>query len=261
MKTWLFSNIVIFLFSFGSSAWARLTPEHETCAQSLEDIQSEFQHRPDDGRNGLITAQVPLTTTAMLTAYSKGIFPWFSIPKLQTAAWFSPPERGILHLDNVHFTSREQRFFRNADKKYHWTIDKAFEQVIKRCAELRAGDTWISKEYLSEYPKLARMGHAHSIEIWRNDNGKLAGGLYGVDVNGTFTGESIYHEPDERNVDKYALYILFELLKASERTWLDTQVRTPLIKQVGGELVSRDVFQKMRAKAEAENKPFPPLIH
>lgn len=255
MKTRSFSFILVVLILFSNQSFARWSA-HEHCAHSLEDITSEFQKTPDDRHKGLVTHRVPLTTTTMMEAYPLGLFPWF-ITEMGTAAWFNPPERGVLWLDQIRFSSKEYQFFRNAFKKYHWTMDEAFSDVIRRCAELRKGDTWISDDYLNEYPRLAEKGMAHSIEIWRNDNGKLAGGLYGVDMNGTFTGESIYREPDEPHVDKYALYILAELLKSAGRKWIDTQVRTRLIETVGGVLVPRDEFLSLRAQAEAEALPFP----
>lgn len=266
--------MILFAIGFVPETWARWST-HEHCAQSLEDITSELKKKPDDRHKGLVTHRVPLTTTTMVEAYPMGLFPWF-ITEMGTAAWFNPAMRGVLWLDDIKFTSKELQFFRNAHKKYHWTLDKDFAQVIERCAKLRQGDTWISDEYLDEYPKLAEMGLAHSIEIWRNDNGKFAGGLYGVDMNGTFTGESIVREPDEPHIDKYALYILANLLRAAGRKWIDTQVRTPLIKQVGGKLVARDQqvlaqlirqpgvelvegvdFETLRAQAQTEAKPFP----
>jgi|GEM_PF-657332 len=274
MKTGLFSFILIIGIGFAPETWARWS-SHQHCAQSLEDIKSELGKDPDDRFRGLVTHAVPLTTTTMIEAYPMGLFPWF-ITEMGTAAWFNPPKRGILWLDDIKFTSKELQFFRNAHKKYHWTLDGDFAKVIERCAKLRQGDTWISDDYLQEYPKLAEMGLAHSIEIWRNDNNKFAGGLYGVDINGTFTGESIVREPGEPHIDKYALYILSNLLRSVGRKWIDTQVQTPLIKQVGGKLVARDPqvlaqlvkqldrdivehvdFETMRAEAQAEAKPFP----
>src|SRR5438132_9066910 len=43
-----------------------------------------------------------------------------------------------------------------------------------------------------------RLGHAHSIEIWRG--AELLGGLYGVRLGGVFFGESMFsRDPDGRD--------------------------------------------------------------
>jgi leucyl/phenylalanyl-tRNA--protein transferase len=40
------------------------------------------------------------------------------------------------------------------------------------------------------YEALHRLGHAHSVEVWKDN--RLAGGIYGVAVGGLFAGESMF---------------------------------------------------------------------
>ena len=40
--------------------------------------------------------------------------------------------------------------------------------------------TWITKDIVSAYEELNRIGYAHSIEVWREN--KLVGGLYLVSI-------------------------------------------------------------------------------
>ena len=48
-------------------------------------------------------------------------------------------------------------------------------------------------------------GWVHSVEAWTQE-GRLAGGLYGVSIGGLFAGESMFHRPDiGRDASKAAL--------------------------------------------------------
>src|SRR5918912_1267232 len=69
----------------------------------------------------------------LVEAYSKGIFPWpvEGYPLL----WFSPPERAVLVFEELHVPrslARERRRTR-----LRFTIDRAFERVIRACASVR----------------------------------------------------------------------------------------------------------------------------
>ena len=82
---------------------------------------------------------------------------------------------------------------------------------------------------------LHREGITHSIEAWAGDT--LAGGLYGVYVNNTFSGESMFHlRPD---ASKAALASLVQMLNRAGIKWIDTQMLTPVVAALGGELVSK----------------------
>ncbi len=56
----------------------------------------------------------------------------------------------------------------------------------------------------SLYRELFRLGHCHTVEVWNND--RLAGGLYGVALDGAFFGESMFSY--ERDASKIALVYL-----------------------------------------------------
>ena len=45
---------------------------------------------------------------------------------------------------------------------------------------------------ISDYSELHKLGHAHSIEAYRDD--QLVGGLYGLAMGRVFFGESMFHE-------------------------------------------------------------------
>jgi leucyl/phenylalanyl-tRNA--protein transferase len=70
----------------------------------------------------------------------------------------------------------------------------AFEQVMMGCAARE--ETWIDAGTLESYTALHDLGHAHSVEIWRD--GCLAGGLYGVQIGAAFSGSrcsTMFREP------------------------------------------------------------------
>ena len=112
-------------------------------------------------------------------------------------------------------------------------LDTAFEQVIRACSNRR--DTWIDETIVQSYLALHRAGHAHSLEIWRD--GKLAGGLYGVQIGGAFFGESMFHHVS--GACKVALVCLVGRLKKRGFQLLDTQWTTPHLAQFGAITIPR----------------------
>src|SRR4029077_7389073 len=101
--------------------------------------------------------------------------------------WFSPDPRAILPLEDFHVPHALGRLLRK--KVFETTINSAFPQVIEACAKRK--DTWINQEIIESYRRLHELGHAHSVEAWKQ--GRLVGGLYGVAVGGAFFGESMFH--------------------------------------------------------------------
>ena len=181
----------------------------------------------------------------LLEAYHHGIFPWpiEGYPLL----WFSPPVRAVLEFSALHVPrslAREQRRTRLS-----FTIDAAFERVIRACAEVaRAHEsgTWITPDVIRGYCEFHRQGHAHSVEAW--EGGELVGGLYGVDAGGAFAGESMFHL--RPNASKLALLFLIEHLASRGLDWLDAQVLTPHLEALGARLIMRDEFLNKLARTQ-----------
>jgi leucyl/phenylalanyl-tRNA---protein transferase len=99
---------------------------------------------------------------------------------------------------------------------------------------------------------LHKLGIAHSVEVRRE--GRLVAGLYGVDVNGVFSGESMFHV--ESDVGKLAFWVLIERLRAIGRVFIDTQVAVGLAKQWGAQLIPRTDFEILRKRAGQSYRPF-----
>lgn len=184
--------------------------------------------------DGLLAAGGRLSPDHLIDAYSHGIFPW-PIDEASPLLWWSPDPRGILDLDNVHFSRRLLRTCRS--DKFQVTCNADFADVIHSCATLH-GPTWITHEMIAAYTRLHKLGLAHSVETWHE--GKLVGGTYGVALGGLFAAESMFHRMTDAS--KVALYHLIERLRDRAYTLLDIQMITPHTEQFGAVEISRDEY-------------------
>jgi leucyl/phenylalanyl-tRNA--protein transferase len=89
---------------------------------------------------------------------------------------------------------------------------------------------------------LHELGWAHSIEVF-DRAGQLAGGLYGVRINGLFAGESMFHR--QRDTSKVALMALVRLMRDSGMTLLDVQWLTAHLESLGAIEVSRVEYLRL----------------
>ena len=94
---------------------------------------------------------------------------------------------------------------------------------------------------------LHRLGHAHSVEAWRE--GKLVGGLYGVSVGGAFFGESMFHR--ETDASKIALVGLVTRMRERGFQLLDTQWNTPHLRTFGTTEIPRTKYVRLLKAALA----------
>ena len=198
--------------------------------------------------NGLLAVGGDLQPKRLISAYSQGIFPWFS--ENDPLLWWSPNPRAIIHVDDL----RINRTLRKALKKspYKITLNTAFEQVIALCADapFRDDDTWILPDMQSAYVNLHQLGFAHSIEVWQKntmDKPELVGGLYGVAINGYFSGESMFYT--KSNASKFALVALAKLLDELDVNFIDCQLLNPFLVDMGAVEISRAEFIKQQYNA------------
>jgi len=181
---------------------------------------------PDDGDLVWVSDRVPVA--ALRAAYPLGIFPWPG-DRGDLIPWMCPCERGVLPLARFHLGRSSQRGIRHAG--YRVSFDQAFPEVIRACAGVPDRDTWIHPEMVRAYTAAHREGFAHSVEVWRDD--ALVGGLYGIDLEGVFSGESMFHRAP--NAGKAAIAALVERLLGEGRTFLDIQQLTPHMAALGAE--------------------------
>jgi leucyl/phenylalanyl-tRNA---protein transferase len=171
----------------------------------------------------------------LLQGYRLGVFPMAMDDG--SIEWFSPTRRGIIPLENFHLPHMANRAWKR--QSFEIRFDSEFAKVIRECA--RREETWINDEIIISYEQLHRLGHAHSVEAWQN--GKMAGGLYGVALGGAFFGESMFTHV--REASKIALAGLVQRLERRKFTLLDTQWLTPHLKQFGAIEVSRAKYLQM----------------
>ena len=183
---------------------------------------------------------IEITPQVLLKAYACGIFPMAESAEDNALYWIEPERRGILPLDHVHVPRRLARTIRRGG--FEVKIDNDFEAVIEGCAAPRSGrrSTWINGRIRSLYRELFALGHCPTVEVWQD--GKLAGGLYGVHLGRAFFGESMFSRA--RDASKIALVYLVARLKYGGFTLLDTQFVTGHLARFGAIEVSRQEFQR-----------------
>jgi leucyl/phenylalanyl-tRNA--protein transferase len=193
-----------------------------------------------------------ITPQVLLKAYAVGIFPMAESADDPGLFWIEPEERGIIPLGAFHLPRRLARTI--ASEKFEVRIDHDFGAVIDACAASVEGrpKTWINARIRKLYGELFEMGAAHTVETWRD--GKLVGGLYGVQLGAAFFGESMFSR--ERDASKVALVHLVARLKAGGFRLLDTQFTTPHLKQFGAIDVDRRDYQAMLEEAIAADADF-----
>lgn len=186
-----------------------------------------------------------LTPELLLLAYRNGIFPMAECDEEERVYWYAPDPRAILPLDGFHLPKSLARTLRKGT--FEVTYDKAFERVMRACAEPRddSPGTWISEEFIRIYTQLHRIGFAHSVECW--SEGELAGGLYGVSVGAAFMGESMFHRVTDAS--KVALAKLVERLNDRGYELLDVQFKTTHLARFGVIDIPRDDYESRLAKA------------
>ena len=192
-------------------------------------------------KEGLLAIGGDLSSDRLLLAYRSGIFPWFEDD--QPILWWSPDPRMVLYPERFKVSKSLRKVLDSNIFKV--TFNENFSEVIKQCASVkRKGQrgTWITSEMISAYQELHEKGFAKSVEVWKE--GKLVGGLYGIDLpeKKVFCGESMYSK--ESNASKVGFYILIEKLKERNYKLIDCQVYTNHLHSLGAEEIPREEFLK-----------------
>jgi leucyl/phenylalanyl-tRNA--protein transferase len=207
--------------------------------------------------NGLLAFGGDLSPQRLVAAYAHGIFPWYSDG--DPLLWWSPDPRCVFATDAIHVSHSLARFMHQCN--WNWSMDRAFESVVRACAEPRADQdgTWITADMFSAYANLHLLGHAHSLEIWDGD--ALIGGIYGVVAGRVFSGESMFSR--RPNASKVALVTLGRVLRERGFPWLDAQVPNPHLLRMGARTLPRGQFLAELARLTADATPvmWPHAVH
>jgi leucyl/phenylalanyl-tRNA--protein transferase len=185
--------------------------------------------------------RLTLTPEGVLLAYRHGIFP-MADERSGEILWFRPDPRAIIPLDGYHVSRSLARTLRRG--LFEIRLDTDFEGVMRGCADRPEG-TWISERFVEVYGALHRVGHAHSVEAWRD--GRLVGGTYGVTLGGAFMAESMFHR--ETDASKVALEALCARLREQGFTLLDVQYVTPHLESLGAVEITRREYERRLEQA------------
>ncbi len=186
---------------------------------------------------GIIAFGGDLRPERLMLAYRSGIFPWYN--EGEPIIWYSPSERMVLFLEELHISRSMQRMMRKNEFEITW--NKAFEQVIEHCQNSPRKDqlgTWITDDMKRAYIKLHELGFAKSVEVWKGK--ELVGGIYGIDLGHIFSGESMFSKVS--NTSKLAFIHLVKELQKKQYKLIDCQVYNEHLESLGAREVSRKEF-------------------
>lgn len=223
-------------------------PEDDTFFPDPLSIPEE--EREDDG---FYAIGGDLSTGRLIEAYSQGIFPWTAFRDLEVSPgeekedwnelrWYCPMQRFVIFPNEIHI-SHSMRTLLNKGK-YQVSLDRCFEDVIDHCSKLRIEQfgAWLGPQMVEAYTRLHKKGYAHSVEVWENGD-TLVGGLYGVELNGAFFGESMFSLVP--SASKIALISLCQLYVEKGGKFIDCQFETPHLRSMGGRYISYEEYMHL----------------
>jgi leucyl/phenylalanyl-tRNA--protein transferase len=177
----------------------------------------------------------------LLEAYRQGIFPWYS--EGQPVMWWCTSPRMVLDTRQINISDSLRKKIKKVLKNSAWEIkvDTAFREVITACAQSQRKDqdgTWITEEIIAHYIELHQLGIAHSVETWFE--GKLVGGLYGINLGTMFYGESMFRHITDAS--KIALAALCAWCVTVDIHLIDCQQQTSHLQSMGAHPIPKDSF-------------------
>ncbi|EPE2785754.1 leucyl/phenylalanyl-tRNA--protein transferase [Serratia marcescens] len=198
--------------------------------------------------NGLLAIGGDLTAPRLLAAYERGIFPWYSPG--EAILWWSPDPRAVLFPTEFHLNRSLKRFLRH--DPFRITLNHDFAAVIAACAHRPDEGTWIGPEVQRAYQHLHRLGYAHSVEVWQDN--QLVGGMYGVAQGALFCGESMFSRVT--NASKCALMAFCRHFAAYGGELIDCQVLNAHTARLGAREIPRRQF--LQQLSTLQRRPLAP---
>ena len=183
---------------------------------------------------GVIALGGDLSVERLTHAYKNGIFPWFS--DNYPIVWYCPFKRMVLFPAEIKISKSMHKIINK--NEFTITENTAFEAVIYNCKNIDRNDgfgTWITNDMEQAYINLHKKGIAKSIEVWFKD--ELVGGLYGVEINHIFCGESMFSKVS--NASKLAF---MHLAKNKNYKLIDCQIHNEHLASLGAREIDRSLF-------------------
>ena len=191
--------------------------------------------------DGLVAVGGDLSVDRLLLAYSNGFFPWFSFRNREEPLWYCPLQRFVIFPREIHVSHSMRQIFRQ--NRYHVTINRDFDGVIRGCATAQNRNeeegAWLGPKIIEAYTELHRQGFAASVEVWDQDD-RLVGGLYGVNLGRAFFGESMFSLVP--NASKIALIYLARYFGQLGGVMIDCQLETPHLRSMGGRYIPYEEY-------------------
>ncbi|QXP64039.1 leucyl/phenylalanyl-tRNA--protein transferase [Polaribacter sp. HaHaR_3_91] len=187
--------------------------------------------------DGIIALGGDLSDERLICAYKNGIFPWFS--EGEPIVWYCPLERMVLFPGEIKVSKSMRKIINKGE--FTITENKAFREVIYHCKNIERSDgfgTWITDDMEQAYINLHNKGIAKSLEVWQDN--QLVGGLYGLEINNIFCGESMYSKVS--NASKLAF---IHLAEKKEYTLIDCQMYNDHLASLGAQEIDRNIFLKI----------------
>lgn len=192
--------------------------------------------------DGLIAIGGDLSPERLITAYNNGIFPWYGYKESEEIMWWCPLDRFVIFPEEIHISHSMRQLIKKGT--YETTINQAFEKVIENCSKTDKRNeqvgAWLGNDMINAYKKMYELGLAVSVEVWDKE-GNLVGGLYGININNNFFGESMFSLVP--NASKLALIYLAEQLKPFGDI-IDCQFETAHLLSMGGRHITYDEYMK-----------------
>ena len=194
----------------------------------------EFPGYEFTSKEGIIALGGDLSEERLIHAYKAGIFPWFS--EDDPIVWYCPFERMVLFPEEIKISKSMRRIC--GKKEFIITENTAFKEVIYNCKNIDRKDgfgTWITDDMEQAYINLHKQGVAKSVEIWLNE--ELVGGLYGLEINNIFCGESMFSK-----VSNTSRLAFIHLVTNNNYKLIDCQVYNEHLASLGAREIDRNLF-------------------
>ncbi|MBQ8466648.1 MAG: leucyl/phenylalanyl-tRNA--protein transferase [Prevotella sp.] len=204
-----------------------------------EDLWFPDPRLADD--DGCLAVGGDLSVDRLLLAYQHGIFPWYSFRDNDEPVWYCPHERFVIFPDEIHISHSMRTLLRK--DKYEFSINRDFDGVIRNCSQLRINEegAWLGEDIIKAYTELHRQGFGVSVEVW--EEGRLVGGLYGVNIGKAFFGESMFSLVPSGS--KLALIFLAKSFEQLGGVLIDCQLKTAHLESMGGRFISYDEYMRL----------------
>lgn len=193
--------------------------------------------------DGLIAVGGDLSPERLANAYCNGIFPWYGFKEHNEILWYCPLDRFVIFPSEIHISHSMRQLINKGT--YSVSINRDFDKVIENCSRADGRydqeGAWLGDDMIKAYREMHRLHLAASVEVWDND-GRLVGGLYGINIGSNFFGESMFSLVP--SASKLALIHLAHVLEPLGGI-IDCQFETPHLKSMGGRHISYEEYMEV----------------